>query len=41
MPLARAALYQQGIDIYLAPTRDNSDSRLSTLRHIAREGGCS
>jgi nitrilase len=38
MPLARAALYQQGVDIYLAPTWDNSDSWLSTLRHIAREG---
>jgi nitrilase len=38
MPLARAALYQQGIEIYLAPTWDNSDSWISTLRHIAREG---
>lgn len=38
MPLARAAMYQQGIDIYLAPTWDNSDSWLCTLRHIAREG---
>jgi nitrilase len=38
MPLARAALYQQGVDIYLAPTWDNSDSWISTLRHIAREG---
>lgn len=38
MPLARAALYQQGIDIYLAPTWDNSESWLCTLRHIAREG---
>lgn len=38
MPLARAALYQQCIDIYLAPTWDNSDSWLCTLRHIAREG---
>lgn len=38
MPLARAAIYQQGVDIYLAPTWDNSDSWLSTLRHIAREG---
>jgi nitrilase len=38
MPLARAALYQQDIDIYLAPTWDNSDAWLSTLRHIAREG---
>lgn len=38
MPLARAALYQDGIDIHLAPTWDNSDSWVSTLRHIAREG---
>ncbi|MGH9011306.1 MAG: carbon-nitrogen hydrolase family protein [Acidimicrobiia bacterium] len=38
MPLARAAIYQQGVDIYLAPTWDNSDSWISTLRHIAREG---
>jgi nitrilase len=38
MPLARAAIYEQGVDIYLAPTWDNSDSWLSTLRHIAREG---
>lgn len=38
MPLARAALYAQGIDIYLAPTWDNSDVWVSTLRHIAKEG---
>ena len=38
MPLARAAMYQQGIDILLAPTWDNSDSWISTLRHVAREG---
>lgn len=38
MPLARAAIYQQGIDIYLAPTWDNSDAWVPTLRHIAREG---
>lgn len=37
MPLARAALYQQGVDVYLAPTWDNSDAWISTLRHIARE----
>jgi len=40
MPLARAALYQQGVDVYLAPTWDNHDTWLSTLRHIAREGRC-
>jgi nitrilase len=38
MPLARAAMYQQGIDIYLAPTWDNSPAWISTLRHVAREG---
>ncbi len=38
MPLARVALYQQGIDVYVAPTWDNSDVWESTLRHIAKEG---
>ena len=38
MPLARAALFAQGIDIYLAPTWDNSDTWVPTLRHIAKEG---
>ena len=38
MPLARAALYEQGIDILLAPTWDNSDQWVSTLRHIGKEG---
>ncbi|MGH9189671.1 MAG: carbon-nitrogen hydrolase family protein [Acidimicrobiales bacterium] len=38
MPLARAAMYAQGIDVYLAPTWDNSDTWIATLRHIAKEG---
>ncbi len=38
MPLARAAMYARGVDIYLAPTWDNSDTWVPTLRHIAREG---
>jgi nitrilase len=38
MPLARAAIYAQHCDIYLAPTWDNSDTWLATLRHIAKEG---
>ena len=38
MPLARAALYDKGIDVLLIPTWDNSDEWLSTLRHIAKEG---
>lgn len=38
MPLARAALFEQGIDVLLAPTWDNSDTWVPTLRHIAKEG---
>ena len=38
MPLARAALYAQGVDIHLAPTWDNSDVWVATMRHIAKEG---
>jgi len=38
MPLARTAMYAQGIDVYLAPTWDNSDTWIATLRHIAKEG---
>jgi nitrilase len=40
MPLARAALYGQGVELYVAPTWDNSDVWVPTLRHIAKEGGC-
>ena len=40
MPLARAALYAQGVEIYLAPTADQRDSWLQSLGHIAREGRC-
>jgi len=40
MPLARATLYAQGIEIYLAPTADARESWQATLRHIACEGRC-
>jgi len=40
MPLARFALYAQGMDIHIAPTYDSGDDWLGSLRHIAREGGC-
>jgi len=37
MPLARFALYESGVEIYLAPTADDSDAWHDSLRHIARE----
>jgi nitrilase len=40
MPLARFALYAQGIEIYIAPTYDSGDSWIGTMRHIALEGRC-
>jgi len=40
MPLARMAMYGQGVEIYLAPTADSRDSWQATLRHIACEGRC-
>jgi nitrilase len=40
MPLARYALYSQGIDIHVAPTWDTGDVWLATMRHVAKEAGC-
>jgi nitrilase len=40
MPLARYAMYAQGVELYLAPTYDSGDDWLGTLQHIAREGRC-
>jgi nitrilase len=40
MPLARMAMYQKGVGIYLAPTADSRDTWQATLRHIACEGRC-
>jgi nitrilase len=40
MPLARFALYAQGIDIHIAPTYDSGAGWLGSMQHIAREGGC-
>ena len=39
-PLARVAMYEQGVDILLAPTWDNSDVWVASMRHIAKEGRC-
>ena len=38
MPLARYAMYAKGIDVWVAPTWDQGDSWVATLRHIAKEG---
>ena len=40
MPLARYALYAQGVQIYVASTWDNGDTWLASMRHIAAEGRC-
>jgi nitrilase len=40
MPLARYAMYAQGVEVYIAPTYDSGDGWLGSLQHIAREGCC-
>lgn len=40
MPLVRNQLYEQGVEIYVAPTADGRDGWISTMQHIAQEGGC-
>jgi len=37
MPLARFALYESGVEIYVASTADDADAWQSTLVHLARE----
>jgi nitrilase len=39
MPLARQAMYSQGVQIYVAATWDGSDAWLASMRHLAKEGG--
>lgn len=40
MPMLRMAMYDKRIAIYCAPTADDRDTWLPTLRHIALEGRC-
>src|SRR3954452_11364591 len=39
MPLARWAVYQGGPQIWVAPTADDSDGWIASMRHIAIESG--
>jgi nitrilase len=40
LPLARTALYQGGVELYLAPTADARETWQAAIRHIAMEGRC-
>ena len=40
MPLARFALYASGVQLYVAPTWDEGDMWVASMRHIAAEGRC-
>jgi nitrilase len=37
MPLARFSLYESGVEIYLAPTAEDSEDWHDSMKHIARE----
>ncbi len=41
MPLARWRIYQGGPQIWVAPTADDSDGWIASMRHIAVEAGAS
>lgn len=40
MPLARVALYEKGVSLYLAPNTNDNPEWQDTIKHIAIEGHC-
>ena len=40
MPMLRMHMYNNGVQLYCAPTADDRDSWQATVRHIALEGRC-
>ena len=40
MPLARVALYDKGISLYISPNTNDNEEWQNTIRHIAIEGHC-
>lgn len=40
MPLMRMAMYGKGIQLYCAPTADDREEWITSMRHVAMEGRC-
>ena len=40
MPMLRMAMYAKGVSLYCAPTADDRETWVSTMRHVALEGRC-